>query len=1024
MPISGFPDATSTGVPAGVILTPSGGLVINTPGVVIEGLDIRGMVTINADNVTLKNCKITSGGWAVVNITSGSTGVVIENCEINGLNAEGVRGISGQGTFLRNNIHNTEDGIYVTGSNTLIQDNYIHDLQSDWSGPHYDGIAIDGGVSNIVIRHNTVINSHDQTSALMIDNYFGSVSNVIVDNNWLEGGGYTVYSDGNFKGGTISGVSFTDNYLVKGSYGYSLIRNNSPVWEGNIEYVGQSVPPPSVVSAPTIDSFAGDTGVIGDHVTSDNTVTLSGKAAASSTVKVFDGAKQIGTVSAKSDGTWTFTSSALADGAHKFTATATSGSSTSAASAAFSVIVDTIAPVAPTIVVTTTAAVLASTHIANLTGTAEANATVKVFDGGTQIGTATANGSGAWAFTTPTLADGNHSFTARAMDAAGNTGSASAALAVTISPPSSAPSAPKIVSFSDDSGVVGDGITNDNILTLTGTAAPRETIKIYDGGKQVGTTTAKDDSSWSYIMSVLSDAKHSLTATATNAAGQTSKASSALEVTIDTAAPNAPTIASAAGQGLKVESESASTADARSVNLVGTAEAKSSIEIFDGNQKIGATVAGADGSWSFSVTGLSTGHHAFTARATDIAGNVGQKSTILDIDVSSPAPSLPGAPSIVSFSTDSGKVGDFITNDNTLTIKGLADANSTVVVYDKAKKIGTTTSDDSGAWSFVTAPLKDGAHNLTAQVADGSGQTGPASSVLAVTIDTLAPNAPTLGVFSANGKAVSGSTTVDSFLLKGTAEAGATLKIFDSGHEIGSTQSKADGTWTFDTGHLADGKHSFTSSAVDVAGNVSALSSAKSISVLDPPDAKPDVSLSLTDVQQGWHNSVLIKGTADAYSQIKIFDGSKSIGTVTADGDGTWSFSTQSSSHAVNAFSAKQLDAGGRVVDNSGSAIIGTCGGNILKSTSGDDVFVGGGGADTFVFAPNFGNDVIKDFNPSGRAHDVVQFSKSIFDNFADVLAHATQAGRDVVITTDHNDSLTLKNTKLSSLDKSDFHFA
>ncbi len=53
----------------------------------------------------------------------------------------------------------------------------------------------------------------------MLSNYFGSVTNVTVDNNWLEGGGYTVYSDGQFNNGTISGVSFTNNYLVEGQYG-------------------------------------------------------------------------------------------------------------------------------------------------------------------------------------------------------------------------------------------------------------------------------------------------------------------------------------------------------------------------------------------------------------------------------------------------------------------------------------------------------------------------------------------------------------------------------------------------------------------------------------------------------------------------------------------------------------------------------------------------------------------------------------------------------------------------------------
>ena len=440
MAISGFPDAATTGVPSGVTLTASGGLVINTPGAVIEGLAISGMVTINADNVTLKNCTITSGSWAVVNITSGSTGVVVQDCEINGLNAEGVRGISGQGTFLRNDIHNTEDGIYLTGSNTLIQDNYIHDLQSDWSGPHYDGIATDGGVSNITIRHNTIINPHGQTSALMLSNYFGSVTNVVVDNNWLEGGGYTVYSDGQFKNGTISGVSFTNNYLVKGQYGYSSINNNTPVWEGNIQYTGQPVDTGGNFKAPTIGAISDDSGAAGDGITNDNTLTLTGTAAANSSVKVYDGGTLLGTVSAGSSGTWSFNTAVLQDGGHSFTATATSGSTTSAASAPKSVTVDTVAPNAPTIASfsSDTGAVgdgITSDNTLTLTGTAAANSSVKVYDGGTLLGTVSASNSGTWSFNTAALANGSHSFTAKAADVAGNTSGASAALAVTVTPP-------------------------------------------------------------------------------------------------------------------------------------------------------------------------------------------------------------------------------------------------------------------------------------------------------------------------------------------------------------------------------------------------------------------------------------------------------------------------------------------------------------------------------------------------------------------------------------------------------------
>jgi len=126
----------------------------------------------------------------------------------------------------------------------------------------------------------------------------------------------------------------------------------------------------------------------------------------------------------------------------------------------------------------------------------------------------------------------------------------------------------------------------------------------------------------------------------------------------------------------------------------------------------------------------------------------------------------------------------------------------------------------------------------------------------------------------------------------------------------------------------------------------------------------------------------------------------------------------------VRTFTAQQIDSAGQVVASSGSAIMGSTRSNTLTSTSGDDLFVGNGGADTFVFAPNLGNDVVKDFSTYGRSHDVVQFSKSVFDSFASVLAHATQVGQDVVISADADNSVTLKNTKLSPIDKYDYQFS
>ena len=74
-----------------------------------------------------------------------------------------------------------------------------------------------------------------QTSTVMIDNYFGPISAMTVTNNRLLGAGYTVYSDGQFNGGSITGVAFTNNHLGKGIWGYSLIRNSSVTWTGNVD---------------------------------------------------------------------------------------------------------------------------------------------------------------------------------------------------------------------------------------------------------------------------------------------------------------------------------------------------------------------------------------------------------------------------------------------------------------------------------------------------------------------------------------------------------------------------------------------------------------------------------------------------------------------------------------------------------------------------------------------------------------------------------------------------------------------
>jgi hypothetical protein len=168
----------------------------------------------------------------------GVTGFTLADSEIDGQNTT-VNGVLGHGAFLRNDIHGVENGINVTGR-SLIQQNYIHTLQGG-ADAHYDGIEINGG-SDIQIRHNTVINDHEQTSAIMLSNDFGGLSNIVVDNNRLIGGGYTVYLDGRFHGGAVddSSVRITNNVIKGGHYGDLSVYDSKPVISGNVKEMSES----------------------------------------------------------------------------------------------------------------------------------------------------------------------------------------------------------------------------------------------------------------------------------------------------------------------------------------------------------------------------------------------------------------------------------------------------------------------------------------------------------------------------------------------------------------------------------------------------------------------------------------------------------------------------------------------------------------------------------------------------------------------------------------------------------------
>jgi hypothetical protein len=362
---------------------------------------------------------------------------------------------------------------------------------------------------------------------------------------------------------------------------------------------------PETPPAPVITSevLANDTGASSsDGVTSDGHVAVAGTVEAGATVAIFDGGVNIG--SAVVDGTnWSFAAN-LAEGTHQLQAVATDADGASPASApAATIVVDQTAP-APVI-----ASVTLSGLSALVSGTSEANSAVTLFDGTTAVGTTTTDASGNWSLAGVALTPGVNSLTAQATDAAGNTGT-SAAFLVTLdnTPPTLA-----ITQISPDSGAsASDGLTNVATVTVSGTVDAADaglSIAVYDGATLVGTTTADAFGNWSLTGVMLAAGANSLTARATDAAGNTG-ASAAFTATLDTSAPIPVITGVAQGQG-------------GALVLRGTSEAGTVVSISDNASVLGTATADQSGAWSFTTAALSNTLHTFTASAADAAGNVG-----------------------------------------------------------------------------------------------------------------------------------------------------------------------------------------------------------------------------------------------------------------------------------------------------------------------------------------------------------------------------------------------------------------
>jgi hypothetical protein len=371
---------------------------------------------------------------------------------------------------------------------------------------------------------------------------------------------------------------------------YSLSNNKNIVIDGVIP------------SSPTVSDPAD-----GSYINTD-TPTLTGLAEAGATVEVYVGALLLCTDTANAFGIWSCTTSSLVDDSYLLSIIAIDAALNESAPLNYSITIDSTSPASISIDTPADSSLLNSATQA-LDGVTEAFASVTVSDGLNTICSTTANAIGGWSCNTVPLAEGLHTISATATDFAGNS-VASAITAFTID--TVAPSGTAIIS------PISLLLTNDITPSISGVGENGADITVLEGMTTLCTATV-NSGTWSCTSSALSDGLHTISATATDAAGNTG-VSSSVSFTVNTALPAAPVISTPADNAIIEDTTPLFT---------GTAEALSTVDIYDGVTLLGSVQADAMGVWAYASTSvLSIGSHSILVQATSLAGNTSAQSGI------------------------------------------------------------------------------------------------------------------------------------------------------------------------------------------------------------------------------------------------------------------------------------------------------------------------------------------------------------------------------------------------------------
>ncbi|ECI7460481.1 Ig-like domain repeat protein [Salmonella enterica subsp. enterica] len=634
------------------------------------------------------------------------------------------------------------------------------------------------------------------------------------------------------------------------------------------------------------------------------TPSIVGTAEENAKVDIYVDNKLVASVDVDKDGNWSyeFKDNELSEGENsiKVVAVDKAGNKNETTD---SIITDTIAPEKPTIELDDSSdSGIKNDNITNSTlptfiGVAEPGSTVSIYLGLKHLGEVIVAKDGTWSYTLTTpLKDGEYNITATATDIAGHT-SATANLPFTIDTRISYFSAE--IETTNDSGIVGDNVTNNTRPTFTGKTEPNAIISVINSetGEEV-IFKANDKGEWTFNFTSDSvEGINNLTFTIEDVAGN--KKDFSFSYVIDTIAPVPPTVSL---EDYVVLPNGIILSGNDLPALVGTAEPKSTILLMRDGKLYDSIEVDSNGTWNYQFSNkFLQGAYDIEIISQDAAGN---KSSTVKYSFTIQTEVVPPKAELDA-SDDSGAKGDWITNKhNALTLLGTADRFATVNILIDGKTIGVTTADADGNWNFdISRNLSDNVYKITVESIDPLGRTSSVDYQL--TIDSFTP-IPTVMLHDSADSGVKGDmiTKINTPLFTGMAEANAKVSIYVDGVLSGEAIAGDDGVWNFQfTTALSDGSHDVTVKVEDIAGNT-ASSSAYNFQIVTQTQ-KPTIELvNDTGVDNTDHiineKNPALTGTAAPYSTVKLYIDGALIAEVRTNKDGRWEYTLKADQGLVD----------------------------------------------------------------------------------------------------------------------------